>query len=123
MRPPVHLSHLPTWRGLPVPYINRVGAGEREDQWSIRFDRVLGEVAAFMADEPFVDYWWLVVADRAMVKGDELPKGWGLMAPRNGELVVVRPARRREAQPMPRTRIAALLRAVAKTAQSQGGTS
>jgi hypothetical protein len=49
---PAHLSHLPTWRGLPVPYINRLATDDREEDWSIRFDRTLGEVAAFMADQP-----------------------------------------------------------------------
>jgi hypothetical protein len=49
---PEHLSHRPTWRGLPVPYINRIGRVERPEDWTIRFDRKLGEVAAFLADEP-----------------------------------------------------------------------
>lgn len=25
VKPPEHLAHLPTWRGLPVPYVNRWG--------------------------------------------------------------------------------------------------
>lgn len=51
MKIPAHLDHLPTWRGLPVPFVNRLGASEHVDIWSIRFDRNLGRVAAFMADE------------------------------------------------------------------------
>lgn len=49
---PAHLRHLATWRGLPVPFINRVGRTERPEDWTIRFDRTLKEVAAFLADEP-----------------------------------------------------------------------
>lgn len=49
---PSHLAHLPTWRGLPVPYINWWGTVERTEDWYIRHDRVLGEVAAFRADQP-----------------------------------------------------------------------
>jgi hypothetical protein len=53
MNIPEHLKGRPTERrGLVIPYINRRGTGEREDDWSIRFDRTLGRVAAFMADEP-----------------------------------------------------------------------
>jgi hypothetical protein len=29
---------------------------------------------------PHVDYWWLVIVDKDMVKPGELPKDWGLMA-------------------------------------------
>lgn len=47
---PQHLSHLPTWRGLPVPYINRIAVGESVEDWYIRYDRNLGDVAAFMDD-------------------------------------------------------------------------
>lgn len=48
---PTHMSGLPTWRGLSVPYINRLGTGEQPEDWSIRYDRNLGAVAAFMADQ------------------------------------------------------------------------
>lgn len=68
---------------------------------------------------PYMDRWWLVVNDRAIVKAGELPKGWGLMAPRGNALAVFKPAPKLPAQVMPRTRIAALLRAVAKTAQTE----
>lgn len=29
----------------------------------------------------YMDYWWLVVPDRDIVKPGELPAGWGLLAP------------------------------------------
>ncbi len=50
------------------------------------------------------------------MKFGELPNGWGLMAVRAGRLVVVRQAAKREPLPMDRSRLAALLRAVTKTA-------
>lgn len=65
---------------------------------------------------PFVNYWWLVVSDASFVRDGELPRGWGLMAVRGEQLVVVKPAVHHDATPMNRSRLAALLRAVAKTA-------
>lgn len=47
---PAHLKHLRTWKGLPVPYVNHWGVGEPTADWSIRYDRILGEIAAFRAD-------------------------------------------------------------------------
>lgn len=49
---PSHLAHLPVWQGLPVPYVNRRAVGERSEDWGIRYDRVLREIAAHCADEP-----------------------------------------------------------------------
>ena len=60
--------------------------------------------------------WYLVVPDRSIVR-DDLPVGWGLMALRAGKLWVVRPASLLIPEPMPATMTAALLRAVAKTAE------
>ncbi len=60
--------------------------------------------------------WYLVVPDRSIVR-DDLPGGWGLMALRAGKLWVVRPAPLTVPEPMPATMTAALLRAVAKTAE------
>ncbi len=51
MNVPEHLRNLSVWRGLPVPYINRWGYEEREIDWGIRYDRNLGEVAAYMANQ------------------------------------------------------------------------
>jgi hypothetical protein len=65
---------------------------------------------------PFVNYWWLVVSDAAFVRDGELPDGWGLMAVRSDRLVVVKPAVLRDAKSMNRSRLAAFVRAVAKTA-------
>ena len=64
---------------------------------------------------PYMNCWWIVIADRSMVRPGELPDGWGLMAMNGPVLVTVRKAQRRKAEPMPPTRLAALLRAVAQT--------
>ena len=63
--------------------------------------------------------WWLVVPSAGMVHPGELPDGWGLMALRGDTLCAVRPAPWRDAAPLGPRRIAALLRAVAKTADQQ----
>lgn len=64
---------------------------------------------------PYMDYWWLVVADRRIVRDGELPAGWGLLAPRGDRLVAVVPAvRQRNTSPLTRSRMAAFIRAIAK---------
>lgn len=65
---------------------------------------------------PYMDYWWLVVSDASIVREDELPEGWGLMAVRGDKLVAVRSAPKRKTLPMSETRIAAFMRAAVKTA-------
>lgn len=76
---------------------------------------------------PYMDYWWLVVSDARIVHQGELPDGWGLLSPSRNRrvhdgLVVRRAARRRrEALPMPKTMLAAFVRAVAKSAAAAGG--
>lgn len=66
---------------------------------------------------PYMDFWWLVISDATFVRDGELPAGWGLMAPKGSGLLVVKPARKNPAQPMPRTMMAAFLRAAVKTAE------
>jgi hypothetical protein len=65
---------------------------------------------------PYMNHWWVTVPDEQMVRDGELPDGWGLLAMRGEKLAVIRKAPHREALPMPPTRLAALLRAVAGTA-------
>ena len=66
---------------------------------------------------PFMDFWWLVTADPAIVKPGELPEGWGLMCVDTaGKLRVRTPAPWLRSRPMPRTMITALLHATQKTA-------
>jgi len=65
----------------------------------------------------YCDYFWLVIADKAMVKDGELPRGWGLMVPRGDTVAVVKQATQRvDVLPMPRHLQATLTRAVTKTA-------
>jgi hypothetical protein len=64
----------------------------------------------------YCNRWWLVVSDRAIVRND-LPDGWGLMAPgRDGQLRVYVTAPTLHPVEPPRTFWVALTRAVAKTA-------
>lgn len=63
----------------------------------------------------YCDYWWLVVSDRSIVKPDELPAGWGLMAPHGQGLRVFVQAERLDVLPMPRSLQATFSRAVTKT--------
>lgn len=65
---------------------------------------------------PYMHYWWLVVSDASYVREGELPAGWGLMAVQGSVLRVVRQAPRQNPALLTTTRLAALLRAVAKTA-------
>lgn len=69
--------------------------------------------------EPFtsiVDYWWLVVSDKSIVRGD-LPIGWGLMIPHGKGLKVVTPAARREPMVLDRATHAAIMRAIFRAAE------
>lgn len=66
---------------------------------------------------PYCDFWWLVVADKNIVKEGELPEGWGLMVLRGTKSLraVVQPTRRARL-PMPWNMQGAWSRSVAKTA-------
>jgi len=68
------------------------------------------------AFRPYVDHWWLVVSDTAIVR-DDLPDGWGLLAiGRDGKLRARRRAPRLERLPLTPSMTASLLRAAVKTA-------
>jgi hypothetical protein len=58
------------------------------------------------------DLWWVVVADREIVRAGELPPRWGLLAwdAKAGKLVKVTPAEQLVPEPLGRPFIAALLR-------------
>jgi hypothetical protein len=64
---------------------------------------------------PYMNCWWLVAAGKRIVRPGELPDEWGLMVMNGPVLTTVRKAPRRKAGPLPPTRLAALLRAVAQT--------
>lgn len=82
---------------------------------------------AFLAH---VDYWWLVIADAAMVKAGELPQQWGMMVPgSDGKLRVVKQAPRLhppvitergtvKQTPIHRGLVAAMLRSASKAANN-----
>jgi hypothetical protein len=65
---------------------------------------------------PYVNRWWLVVSDARIVKDGELPEGWGLLVLTTRGLRAKVAAPARECEPLPRTMIAALLRAIQVTA-------
>lgn len=65
---------------------------------------------------PYVHRWWLAVPDPAIVRPGELPGGWGLMVLTAGRLRAAKTAPYSGALPMSPERLAALLRAVQKTA-------
>lgn len=61
----------------------------------------------------YMDRWWLVIGDEAIVKAGELPTGWGLLAPSSGVMLrVVTKAPKLAPEPMPRSFLAAIMRRV-----------
>lgn len=104
------------------------------DTWkSGRFDLAGHEVKVSRADwlrelkdpakaaefTPFMNRWWVVVPDARIVRPGELPDGWGLLALAGDRLRQVTNAQRRDAEPLPPTRLVALMRAVQATATVQ----
>lgn len=66
---------------------------------------------------PFMSRWWLVVSDPKIVKEGELPEGWGLIVlTPSGYLRAKKAAPKLDAQPVPRTFWAAMLRSTQVTA-------
>ena len=63
----------------------------------------------------FCHYWWLAVSDASIVKEGELPQPWGLLAVKNGKLVVKKQAVFNEAALAPtHAFVAAIMRKFAK---------
>jgi hypothetical protein len=58
----------------------------------------------------YCDRWYIVAGSADLVRSNELPSTWGLIAPRGGKLSVKTPAPQLAAQPMDRGFLAALLR-------------
>lgn len=72
------------------------------------------------AFQPYMDQFWLVVADKDFVQPGELPESWGLMAPKGPGLGVVKEApRNQDVKPLDRGMLAALLRQAGVAAASQ----
>jgi len=82
--------------------------------------RELAEPAKAAAFQRWVDHWWLVVPDRLIVR-DDLPDGWGLMVQQGNRLRIAHRAPRLATEPMPRSVLAPLLRAVVTTAARRAG--
>lgn len=67
---------------------------------------------------PYVHYWWLVVPDKDLVRLDELPTNWGLLAKRGRGLGAIVPAIRNDkVLPMPNGMRVGLMRSIIKTPQ------
>lgn len=62
----------------------------------------------------YCHYFWLVAADKSIVR-DDLPEGWGLLVPHGVGLRAVRKPVRRVPETMPLTIVVSLARAVQKT--------
>lgn len=78
------------------------------------------EPAKAEAFAPFMDFFWLVVSDKAIVKAGECPEAWGLMAPTGGGLGVVKEATlNADVRPLDRGMLAALLRQAGVAAATQ----
>jgi len=60
----------------------------------------------------YVDHWWLVLDDIKLAEGIEIPKTWGILAPRGQLLRVHRKAPERKATPIDRSFAAAMIRRV-----------
>lgn len=72
------------------------------------------------AFQPYVDQFWLVVADKELVQPGELPESWGLMAPKGPGLAVIKEApRNQNVKPLDRGMLAALMRQAGVAAAAQ----
>jgi hypothetical protein len=71
------------------------------------------------AFKPYMDHWWLVVTDPRIVRDGELPEDWGLLVVVGDRLRQIKAAPKLRSQPMPKPMVAALGRAIAKTARKR----
>lgn len=72
------------------------------------------------AFRPYVHRWWLAVGDEDIVRAGELPDGWGLVAVRDGALVVIQHAPlNTDVLPLPGGMRTGLMRSLLRTAQVQ----
>lgn len=67
----------------------------------------------------FCDHWFLAVSDAGIVLPNELPEGWGLIAPDRGALRIVTKARKLTPEPWTHAFRAALLRAAQESTASE----
>lgn len=64
----------------------------------------------------YMHHWWLVVPDAAIVRGDELPEGWGLLVKSGARLRARVAAPRLIPEPVPLDLTISLMTAAARTA-------
>ncbi len=69
----------------------------------------------------YCHYFWLVAADKTIVRND-LPDGWGLLVPYGNGLRAVTSPQRRTVAPMPLQIVVSLARAVQKTEVAMAAT-
>lgn len=60
----------------------------------------------------YCDFWWLAVADTAIIDGLLIPPAWGILTPKDRVLRAVRMATKRRAAPLDRAFVAAMLQSV-----------
>ena len=58
----------------------------------------------------YCDFWWLVISDMKIIKAEELPRGWGLLVPKNEFLFPEVKPERLSPDPINRDFMATLLR-------------
>ena len=75
----------------------------------------------FKAEDLFsyCDRWWLLVADRKIVKDGELPPQWGLLAPRGEGLAAIVKPQKLSPQPLDREFLASILRKAFRTTKRE----
>jgi hypothetical protein len=67
----------------------------------------------------YCDRWWLVVGHLGLIKRDELPVTWGLMAPKQGSLAVRIKAPKLEPKELDRRFVASVLRSIQQQVEPQ----
>lgn len=63
----------------------------------------------------FCDRWWLVLDNAKIALDSEVPETWGILCPKGDKLTVLRDAPKREAVPLTRPQLAAVLRQVGES--------
>lgn len=58
----------------------------------------------------YCDFWWLVVSDVKIIETVEMPSTWGVLEAKGGALRKIKDAPQREAMPMSRAFVAAMMR-------------
>jgi len=119
--PPLRAADLiavDTWQSGPVRLVGHEIKTSRTD-WL----RELADPEKATAFEPYVAEWWLVAADRSIIREGELPLWWGLLAPAGRGLRAIVRAHRREQAPLSLSFTAALLRAVVRGRTAMPGPS